>query len=222
MKTQKRLLILFVANIFLLAVIVAIIAFSTSPAGMIQADQGQFAVQSTGVPLPSPADEITTAEPFPTPPDESIWLTPPPTVPSPPSDEEIYSRALTPDPTTPPLPEPLTREEALAKAIELDNYMAVRDAPLPDTRENLAIVNLYQSRQAADKALGSETWYDPAIETDAGQVWLIVIPGPVRLVLMPGTSEETVFEAVGYQFSARTGEFLGVSGRLTFNGEVSP
>lgn len=119
--------------------------------------------------------------------------------------------ALLPDPTTAPLPAPLAAEQALHAALELDRYIVSRMPLTPEELTAKAIVRQYDGRAEADAALGLQSGYAEEIEADAGQVWLISLPGPVWNVIGPGLSSSAVYDGIAYQFSSRTGQFLGVT-----------
>ncbi len=118
-----------------------------------------------------------------------------------------------PSPTTPPLPVPLTADEALAKALDIHHHIVTYPAASDDELAAVATVALYDSRAAADAALGGQSGYAPEVEADAGQVWLISFPGPVWNLIAPGGgfAPWAVWDGIAYQISARTGAFLGMS-----------
>lgn len=135
----------------------------------------------------------------------------PMTSPAPPTLAPTATPGLPPpDPTTPPLPVSLTAEQALEAALTYDRSANSR---MPISAEELATaatVSLHDGRAAADAALGIQSGYAEEIEADAGQVWLIALPGPVWGVAGPGFSPWAVYDGIAYQFSARTGSFLGL------------
>ena len=113
---------------------------------------------------------------------------------------------------------PLSADQALAKALEIDGYVAEREQPLTDAAKSAITVIQYKTLVEADATIGRQSWYAPDIEADAGAVWVVVIPGRVRLVGGPGHSaadadaaEARWLEGIAYKYSARTGELLGVS-----------
>lgn len=114
------------------------------------------------------------------------------------------------DSTTSPLPAPLTAEQALDVALEFDRSIVSRMPIAPAELAAKATVALYDGREQADAALGLATGYTGEIEADAGQVWLISLPGPVWGVAGPGQSPWAVHDGITYQFSARTGQFLAL------------
>lgn len=115
-----------------------------------------------------------------------------------------------PGPTSPPLPAPLTAGQALEAALAYDRSANSRMSIAPEELAAGATVTLHEGRAAADAALGMESGYAAEIEADAGQVWLITLPGPVWGVSGPGFSPWAVFGGIAYQFSARTGHFLSL------------
>ncbi len=115
-----------------------------------------------------------------------------------------------PGPTTPPLPAPLTAEQALETALALDLSANSRIPITPEELAAGATVSLHDGPAAADAALGLQTGYAAEIEADAGQVWLVSLPGPVWGVPAPGWSPWAVYDGIAYQVSARTGHLLGV------------
>ena len=139
--------------------------------------------------------------------------------PPPPPDVIPTDDPNRPGPTTVPLAMPLSAEQALAKALELDGYVAEREQPLTDAMRRAIAVTQYKTLAEADAAIGRQSRYAPDIEADAGAVWVVVIPGRTRIVGGgPGHSstnaeatEERWLEGVAYKFSARTGELLGIS-----------
>jgi hypothetical protein len=129
-------------------------------------------------------------------------------IPSPPA---VFSTE--PDPTTPPLVQPLTYDQALKLALEIDKVSAIHLDASADSLASLAKVTLHPSLTDADKAIGLETWYALELEADAGEVWVVAFPGAVQLVMGPGIEPSQnlpIHDGISYQFSARTGELLGV------------
>jgi hypothetical protein len=136
--------------------------------------------------------------------------------PPPPADENLRNQPYEPDPTAAPLAAPLTADQALALALEMDAYGVEREKSLDDSARAAISVTLHESPSSADAAIGQQTWYLPDIEADVGAVWNVTIPGRARLIFgIPGdpsggTSEQW-HDVITYQFSVRTGMFLGLS-----------
>jgi len=122
-----------------------------------------------------------------------------------------------PNPTSIPLAHPLTtKEQALARAVEVDAQTAVWDAPWSaDTLTSdpgRISLEAFKSRTEESAAAGSKEWYAPEIEADAGQVWRITIKGNVH-VHMPGMNQDfnnEMYGGVVYVISQRTGQLLRV------------
>lgn len=137
--------------------------------------------------------------------------------PPPPPDVIPTDDASKESPTTVPLQIPLTAEQALAKAMEIDGYLVEREKSPTDNAKDAIVVAQYSSPSEADAVVGWRTWYAPDIEANAGAVWIVTIPGRVRIVSgVPGpglagteAADARWFDGITYQFSARTGEFLG-------------
>jgi len=113
-----------------------------------------------------------------------------------------------------PLPSPLTAEEALAVAIELDSHFAsARRTASPGEVAAPATVALYDTASAAHAALGQQAGSAPEIEAEIGQVWLISFPGPIWHLLMPGSGFDpwAVRDGIHYFISARTGLLTGLT-----------
>ncbi len=120
-------------------------------------------------------------------------------------------------PTTPPLPKPLTENEALERAIYFDTVSGVvweepwSAETILDNPERIKI-NLYNTLSEADKANGRDVGYSDDWEKDAGQVWVVRIQGLADISLgVPHVEEGMLVDWVSYQISARTGVLLGMS-----------
>lgn len=120
-------------------------------------------------------------------------------------------------PTTPPLPNPLTENEALERAIYFDTISGVvweepwSAETIVNNPERIKI-NLYNTLSEADKANGRDVGYSDDWEKDAGQVWVVSIQGLADISLaVPHVEEGMLVDWVSYQISARTGVLLGMS-----------
>jgi hypothetical protein len=126
-----------------------------------------------------------------------------------------------PIPTSIPLAHPLTtKEQALARAIEVDAHTAVWDTPWSaDTLTSdpgRISLEAFKSRTEESAAAGSKEWYAPEIEADAGAVWRITVKGNVHVHMlgMDPNINNQVYDGVIYVISQRTGQLLKVEAGL--------
>lgn len=122
-----------------------------------------------------------------------------------------------PNPTSIPLAQPIgTKEQALEQTLYYDAILSTWAQPWSkDTlglQPNRITIEEYPSRSAESAARGSDEWFAPEIEADAGGVWAITIKGDVHVaVLSPREGASTaVYDGVTYVISKRTGSLLTI------------
>ncbi len=112
----------------------------------------------------------------------------------------------TPEPI-PTLAQPLTEEQALREALEIDSQVAIwRSKPwsidTPRLEPGRVTTKLYSDRSY------DGTSYGPDAEN--GPVWVVTINGEVRLLLPGEYDHRVIHDGVTYEISQKTGHWWGV------------
>lgn len=103
---------------------------------------------------------------------------------------------------------PLTADEALLMALELDSSAATRQTASAGAPAAAATVEQYESHAAANAALGILAAADG--EGIAGPVWVVRLPGPVSGLSGLGFDPAATYDGVAYQYAAETRQFISM------------
>jgi hypothetical protein len=117
-----------------------------------------------------------------------------------------------------PLDKPLTtKEQAIARALQVDATRAVWDQPWSSATLNTQVgrvtIELFKSRTEESAQAGRNEAFAPELDANAGPVWRITIRGNVKLRMLGGLSAnatDALYDGVTYIISQRTGELLEV------------